>query len=183
MFLWIQTIPIPASRRIGDVISLLDHYIFDSTDISIKVSLDYRNQVIEKLMECDENGFDKPQTLFGAYKYHIKIEIPGCDPVSIEKRYSDLESFYTSLITKFPYVILPSFPPKDLLMKYKKDEEKIKARRAGLQSFFSKLSTNSVLLNTNYLTVLQQYKFEGKSPKRAILDSANNLLELFDGQR
>lgn len=104
--------------------------------------------------------------------------MPGGEPIVLHKRYSDYEAFYTSLITKFPYLVLPSFPPKDMLMNYNKDEEKIRTRHQALQAFFCKLKTNSLLLHTNYLTVLQQFKSESKPPSRSLLDSAFSFLDL-----
>lgn len=157
----------------------MDKYIYESTNANIEVNLDYQNQFTPKpLGEEDNSQYDKPQSLFGAYMYNIRLDIPDMEPITLCKRYSDLEAFYTTLMNRFPFVILPSFPPKDLFMKYKKDEEKIKARSQALRVFFAKLMTNTVLLNTNFLTVIQQYKNDSKSPSTMILQSANNLLDL-----
>ena len=157
---------------------MLDRYIYDSTDMVIDVQLDYRNQHLLKSIENDEFSYEKPQSILGAYKYSISLELPDGEAVTVYKRYSELESFCTALMNKFPFVILPSFPPKDLSMKYKKDEEKVRARGQALQMFFTKLITNTVLLNTNFLTVLQQHKAESKSPSTALIESANNFIEL-----
>lgn len=160
-------------------------YMYDSSDIDIDISLNYRNQFTTKINNDNDEAcpIDKPQSLFGAYKYNIKLSMPNGQSVNIQKRYSDLEGLYTTLSARFPFIILPSFPPKTLFINYKKDEEKLKARGQALQVFFKKLMTNNMLNNAEFLSVVQEYKSENRSPSTILVQSATCLLELINSHK
>lgn len=103
------------------------------------------------------------------------------DKINLKKRYSDLLKFYKKIKKSFSFVILPSFPPKNFFMI---SEKHIKNRILGLNIFFKKLLSNSVLKETNFLEILENIENLSITPPLDYLkEKTGKLLASFESNK